>query len=48
MRFANTKSNDQLLPYIMIRTNKGVTFEGLDGVDYLNQAEAEPNTDSTN
>jgi hypothetical protein len=35
------------LPYIMIRTAKGVTFEGIDGVDYLKQANGSPTSLNT-
>jgi hypothetical protein len=48
MRFASASSgetNQVSLPYIMIRTAKGVTFEGIDGVDYLNQAKSDQPTD---
>jgi hypothetical protein len=39
MRLGNTSTD--LLPYVMIRTAKGVTLEGIDGVDYLKQDKAE-------
>jgi hypothetical protein len=39
VRLTNTPSNKILTPtpYIMIRTAKGVTVEGIDGLEYLKQ-----------
>jgi hypothetical protein len=44
MRIANDSSN--ALPYIMTRTAKGVSFVGIDGVDYLKANKQEEPTSS--
>jgi hypothetical protein len=41
MRIANSTSDP--LPYIMIRTAKGVTFQGIDGIEYLKQTSTDEN-----
>jgi hypothetical protein len=47
MRLANTTtSTEDPLPYILIRTAKGVTLEGIDGVSYLAQGKDDQPTGS--
>jgi hypothetical protein len=49
VRLTNTNTNTLVpSPYLMIRTAKGVTLEGIDGMDYLKQAAvSQPTTSAT-